>query len=82
VAPGVSRPVTLPDILNQLAGQAEGDTDTTVSGVGYFAEADEIMPLADAASAVTQAAATGWGEGQWSAVTWGLAVRAWASKGT
>jgi hypothetical protein len=71
VAPGVSRPVTLPDVLNQLAGQAEGNTDTSVSGVGYYAEADEIMPLADLASAVTQASAVNWNEGQWSALTWG-----------
>ncbi len=67
---GVTRPVTLPDVLNQLQGQAEGNTDTSTSGVGFFAEADEQLALADSAAAFTQAPA-GWQEGQWSAVTWG-----------
>lgn len=67
---GVSRPVGLPDVLNQLQGQAEGNTDTSASGVGYFAEADEPLPLADSASAFTQAPA-GWQEGQWGIGTWG-----------
>lgn len=72
MASGVSRPQTLPDVLNQLQGAAEGNTDTSVSGVGYFAEADEALALADVAAAVTQAAsATGWSQGQWSAASWG-----------
>lgn len=70
MASGVTRPVTLPDVLNQLAGAAQGNTDTSTSGVGYFAEADEPLPLADSATAVTQAPA-GWQEGQWSIGTWG-----------
>lgn len=68
--PGIQRAVTLPDVLNQLQGQAEGDTDTSTSGVGNFAEADEPLALADSATAVTRAPA-GWQEGQWSTVTWG-----------
>jgi hypothetical protein len=69
VASGVTRPVTLPDVLNQLAGQAVGNTDTSVSGVGNFAEADEPLALGDSATATVQAMA-GWGGGQWSAVSW------------
>lgn len=67
---GVSRAYTLPDVLNQLQGQAQGNTDTSVSGVGYFAEADEPLVLADFATAVTQAPG-GWNEAQWSTATWG-----------
>lgn len=70
MASGVTRPVTLPDILNQLQGQAEGNTDTSVSGVGNFAEADEPLTLADSATAVTQAMPT-WNGGQWSQLSWG-----------
>jgi len=29
------------------ASTAIGNTDTSVSGVGYFAEADETVPMAD-----------------------------------
>jgi hypothetical protein len=70
VTSGISRPQTLPDVLNQLQGAAEGNTDTSTSGVGYFAEADEPLALADFATAVTQAMPA-WNGGQWSALSWG-----------
>jgi flagellar basal body L-ring protein FlgH len=67
--PGVFRPSTLADVLNTIQQQAIGDTDTSVSGVGYFAEADETMTLADSATATTQINPT-WGNGYWGSVAW------------
>jgi hypothetical protein len=67
--PGVFRPYTLIDVLGQIQQQAIGDTDTSVSGVGYFAEADETMALADSVTA-TAGANPAWGGGTWGAVVW------------
>jgi hypothetical protein len=40
-----------------------------VSGVGYIAEADEPMTLADSATATAQANPT-WNNGYWGSVVW------------
>lgn len=66
---GVYRPVTLTDVLGQMAGATEGNTDTSVSGVGQVAEASEQMAMADSVSTTVQAA-TNWSEGQWGTGTW------------
>lgn len=68
--PGVLRPYTLTDILGSLQQSAQGDTDTSVSGVGYFAEADDVVSLSDSATALVQAPAT-WDNGNWCQFTWG-----------
>ena len=67
--PGVFRPQTLTDVLNVIQQQAIGNTDTSVSGVGYFAEADDQMALSDSASATVQANPS-WNGGQWGTGTW------------
>ena len=61
--PGAYRPYTLTDILGTLQQQAIGDTGTSVSGVGYFAEADETVIMADSATLSVQAPAT-WDNGE------------------
>lgn len=63
------RPYTLADVLGQINQQAIGDTDTSVSGVGYVAEADETMTLADSATATTQTNPT-WSNGEWGSTIW------------
>lgn len=67
--PGVFRPYNLADVLGQINQQAIGDTDTSVSGVGYIAEADETVTLADSATAAAGTNPT-WGNGTWGAVIW------------
>lgn len=67
--PGVFRPYTLTDILGTIQQQAIGDTGTSVSGVGYYAEADESVTLADSATATAQVPAT-WDGGVWGAAEW------------
>lgn len=68
--PGVFRPSTLADVINVIQQQAIGDTDTSVSGVGFFAEADEQMTMSDAATA-SGGTNPAWGAGTWGAVAWG-----------
>jgi hypothetical protein len=67
--PGVFRPSTLADVLGVIQQQAIGDTDTSVSGVGYIAEADDTVTMADSATATAQANPT-WGNGCWGACVW------------
>lgn len=68
--PGVFRPYTLADVLGTIQQQAQGDTDTSVSGVGYFAEADETVTSADSATA-TAGVNPAWEAGTWGTVVWG-----------
>jgi hypothetical protein len=57
-------------VLNVIQQQAIGNTDTAVSGVGYFAEVDESMSMADSAS-VTTGSIPDWDSGVWGAGQWG-----------
>lgn len=68
--PGVFRPYSLTDVLGTIQDQATGNTDTSTSGVGYFAEADETLSLADSATATAQVNPA-WDNGTWGAVIWG-----------
>lgn len=68
--PGVYRPYTLTDVLGSIQQQAVGNTDTSTSGVGYYAEADETMTAADSATATVQVPTT-WDNGEWGQFTWG-----------
>jgi pyridoxal/pyridoxine/pyridoxamine kinase len=68
--PGVFRPSTLADVLNTIQQQAIGDTDTSVSGVGYIGEADDQMTMSDSVTATAGANPT-WGGGEWGSVAWG-----------
>lgn len=67
--PGVYRPYSLADVLGTIQQQAMGNTDTSVSGLGSFAEDDETVPLADSATG-TAAVNPAWDGGTWGAVTW------------
>lgn len=69
MASGVFRPYTLPDVLGSMQQQAIGNTDTSVSGLGSIAEADETVTLADSATA-TAGVNPAWDAGTWGAVTW------------
>lgn len=68
--PGVIRPYTLADVLGTINSQATASNAlTTATGVGFFSEADETVPLADSATA-TAAAPAGWDAGVWGATLW------------
>jgi hypothetical protein len=67
--PGVFRPSTLADVLGVIQQQAIGNTDTSVSGVGAIAEADDTMAAADSATATAQALPA-WDAGTWGGFSW------------
>jgi hypothetical protein len=67
--PGVYRASTWVDILDSVMGQNSSTADTATSGVGYFAEAQETMAVADAVT-TTAAAPAGWDQGAWGSVGW------------
>lgn len=68
--PGVFRPQTLSDVLGVITGQAQGNTDTSVSGVGVFAEAQETTTATETAAG-TVTVNQPWGEAIWGSLTWG-----------
>lgn len=67
--PGVFRPYTLVDVLGTINGQSQDVPDTTVNGVGYYAEADESMEIGDSATTYLQTAQA-WDQGQWGSIGW------------
>lgn len=67
--PGVYRPYSLADVLGSMQQQAIGNTDTSVSGLGSLAEADESVTLADAVTGTAQVNPA-WDGGTWGAITW------------
>ena len=67
--PGVFRPYSLADVLGTLQQQALGNTDTSVSGIGSIAEADESVTMADSATG-TAALNPAYDAGTWGAVVW------------
>jgi hypothetical protein len=69
--PGVVRPYTLVDVLGTLNSQSQGSSNvaTTISGLGYFAEADETVSSTDSASTLVTAN-LGWDQGAFNAITW------------
>jgi hypothetical protein len=66
----VSRPQTFVDVIAALTGQNTGTADTSISGVGQFAEADESVAVADTWTSTVQANPT-WDNGSWGQFTWG-----------
>lgn len=68
---GVLRPYTLADVLGtiNLAATANVAASGSVTGVGFFSEADETLPLTDSATA-TAAAPAAWDAGVWGATLW------------
>lgn len=67
--PGVYRAYTWVDILQSLSGQSQSTADTSTSGVGFFSEADETVPCADAAATLV-AVSIGWDQAGWSSFAW------------
>jgi hypothetical protein len=67
--PGVFRPYSLADVLGTLQQQALGNTDTSVSGIGSIAEADESVTMTDSATG-TAALNPAYDAGTWGAVVW------------
>lgn len=66
--PGVFRPYSLADVLGTIQQQALGDTDTSVSGLGSIAEADEAVTLTESVTASAQV------NPAWDTAQWGLAI--------
>lgn len=69
--PGVFRPYTLTDVLMTINAQLgqQNQPATTVSGVGFIAEADESLTPVDSASGSVSTNA-GWDQGVWGGVVW------------
>lgn len=67
--PGVFRPQTLADVLGVIQQQAVGNTDTSVSGIGSFAEVADTMAAADSVTATAQVNPA-WDAGYWGSVLW------------
>lgn len=66
--PGVYRPYTWVDILGSLNGQNSNAADTSTSGVGAVAEADETLVVVDAVTAIV-AAPAGWDQQAWGSLS-------------
>lgn len=69
--PGIVRPYTLRDVLGAINDQlgAQQQAATSITGLGFFGEADETLAATDAVSdAVT--APLGWDGGTWGAIQW------------
>lgn len=67
---GLYRAMTWVDLLNSINGQNSSSADTSTSGLGYVAEADEQTAWADAATGLVVASAPGWDQGIWGAMAW------------
>jgi hypothetical protein len=67
--PGVYRPYTLTDVLGTIQQQAIGDTGTSTAGLGYYAETDEAVTMADSATTTLQPLPA-WDRGEWGQFSW------------
>lgn len=69
MAAGVSRPMTLVDILGTINQQSQQQAGELVNGLGDFVETAEAGTLADSA-VVTHSAPPGWGQSTWGCAVW------------
>lgn len=67
--PGVYRPYSLTDVLGTLTDQSAQQQDTTVTGLGDFAETAELFTLSEHVTGTVTTNPT-WGGGTWGTVTW------------
>lgn len=67
---GVYRPMTWVDLLNSINGTNSAAVDTSTSGLGYVAEADEQMTVADSVSTIVLTAYPGWDQEVWGGTAW------------
>lgn len=69
--PGVLRPYTLTDVIATLNGQSTAATpDTSINGIGVYAEDDDAVTVGDSWTSAVQANPT-WDNGIWGQFTWG-----------
>ena len=68
--PGLVRPYTLPDIINQLNEQSQSFQGSIVPLQGYFAQPNENSTVSDTVTTNVRANPK-WDMGQWGMVTWG-----------
>jgi hypothetical protein len=67
---GVYRPYSLVDVLGSINNQNSSSPDTSTSGVGALAEADEQTTWADSATTVVLTTLPTWDQEEWGASTW------------
>lgn len=69
--PGVVRPYTFADVLGTLNSQSLGSItpSTSISGVGFFAEADETSTSTDQVSTLV-GPLIGWDQEDWGSFSW------------
>ena len=67
---GVFRPYSLVDVLGSINNQNSASADTSTSGVGALAEADEQTTWADSATTVVRTTLPTWDQEVWGASTW------------
>lgn len=69
--PGINRPYTLRDVLGAINDQlgAQQQAATSITGLGYFGEADETLTSTDAVTGYVTAP-FGWDGGTWGAIVW------------
>lgn len=70
MAAGVFRPYTLVDVLGSINGQNSSTPDTSTSGVGALAEADEQTTWADSAITVVRTTLPTWDQEVWGGSVW------------
>ena len=67
--PGLFRPYTLQDVLNQLNEQSTAAQGSTVPLQGFFNATDEAATVTDTVTG-TAAANPTWDNGHWGLFTW------------
>lgn len=69
--PGIVRPYTLLDVLSTINDQLgqQAASSTSITGIGYFGEADEMLMLSDSVTGVV-GSPPGWDGGNWGAIVW------------
>lgn len=67
---GMYRPMTWVDLLQSINGQNTSSADTSTSGLGFVAEADEQTTWADAATAIVLVGTPGWDQEVWGVGAW------------
>lgn len=67
---GMYRPLTWVDLLQSINGQNSSSADTSTSGLGYVAEADEQTAWADAVTGIVLSGYPGWDQEVWTVGAW------------
>jgi hypothetical protein len=70
MASGVFRPYSLVDVLGSINNQNASSPDTSTSGIGALAEADEQTTWADLGTIYLRTSAPSWDREVWGAIAW------------